>query len=67
MPEPNPKPAPAHEPGAPWSIPEAAKYLSVSDRHLCRLIDAGKVRSVRIGRRRLIPDVELRRLADEGC
>lgn len=54
-------------PGAPWSIPEAAEFLTVSERHLYRLLDANKVRSVRLGRRRLIPDAEVRRLAGHGC
>ena len=62
----NPAP-PARTPGSPWSIPEAAAFLTVSERHLYRLLDARKVRSVRLGRRRLIPDDEVRRLAREGC
>jgi hypothetical protein len=39
----------------------------VSTRHLIRLIDASKVKSIQIGRRRLIPDSEVQRLAREGC
>ena len=62
----NKSPAPAHEPGAPWTIPDAANYCAVSDRHLRRLIDEQKVRAIRLGRRVLIPDAELRRLASEG-
>ncbi|CEF48210.1 unnamed protein product [uncultured bacterium] len=54
-------------PGSPWPIPEAAAFLTVSQRHLYRLLDARKVRSVRLGRRRLIPDDEVRRLARDGC
>ena len=57
----------ARAPGAPWPIPEAATFLSISERHLHRLIDAGKVKSVRLGRRRLVPDTEVQRLAREGC
>ena len=53
--------------GGPWSIPDAAEFLGVSERHLYRLLDANKVRSVRIGRRRLIPDAEVQRLAANGC
>ena len=49
--------------GGPWSIPDAAEFLGVSERHLYRQLDANKVRSVRIGRRRLIPDAEVQRLA----
>jgi excisionase family DNA binding protein len=58
----SPRPA-----GAPWSIQDAAKFLTVSARHVHRLLDAGKLRSVRLGRRRLIPDSEVQRLAREGC
>jgi excisionase family DNA binding protein len=54
-------------PGGPWSVPDAAAFLGVSERHVYRLLDAGKVRSVRIGRRRLVPDAEVRRLAAHGC
>jgi excisionase family DNA binding protein len=54
-------------PGSPWPIADAAAFLAVSTRHLHRLLDAGKARSVRLGRRRLIPDAEVQRLAREGC
>jgi len=54
-------------PGAPWPIPDAAAFLTVSPRHLFRLIDAGRVKSILLGRRRLIADAEVRRLAAEGC
>ena len=58
---------PARAPGSPWPISGAATFLSISERHLHRLIDANKVRTVRLGRRRLIPDAEVQRLAREGC
>ena len=64
---PNCPPTPIRPPGAPWPIPDAANFLSVSVRHLHRLLDAGKVKSVRLGRRRLIPDSEVQRLARSGC
>jgi len=64
---PYPTNTPPRPPGAPWPIPEAARFLTISERHLYRLIDANKVRSLRIGRRRLIPDAEVQRLAHEGC
>lgn len=65
---PSPSPsAQAHPPGAPWPVPDAAAFLSVSARHLLRLIDGRKVKSILIGRRRLIPDAEVQRLAREGC
>jgi len=62
-----PTPAASRPPGAPWPIPDAASYLTVSPRHLFRLIDAGRVKSILLGRRRLIADAEVRRLAAEGC
>ena len=66
-PTPSPRPQPTRPDGAPWAIPDAAAFLGVSARHLLRLLDAEKVRSVRLGRRRLIPDDEVRRLARQGC
>lgn len=61
-------PVPAPRPaGAPWPIPEAAAFLAVSERHLYRLIDARKLTAVRLGRRRLVPDAEVQRLARAGC
>lgn len=64
-----PKPAPANDRpvGGPWPLPEAARFLSVSARHLVRLADAGKLNSIRIGARRFIPDAEVQRLAREGA
>ncbi|MDB5311553.1 MAG: Helix-turn-helix domain protein [Gemmataceae bacterium] len=58
---------PTRPPGSPWPIPDAAAFLSISERHLHRLLDANKVKSVRLGRRRLIPDAEVQRLARDGC
>ncbi len=57
---------PAHLDGAPWRVQDAAEYLRVSSKHLRKLVAGGKVRSIRLGRRVLIPDVELRRVAAEG-
>jgi excisionase family DNA binding protein len=56
-----------HEPGAPWPIQDAAKHLGISERHLWRMIQQNKVHSIRFGRRVLLADTELRRLATEGC
>jgi excisionase family DNA binding protein len=61
-----PDPIEARPTGAPWPFAEAAAYLSVSLRHLVRLADAEKVKTIRLGRRRMIPDSEVRRLATEG-
>lgn len=58
---------PAHRPaGAPWPIRDAAAYLAISTRHLHRLIDGGKAKALRIGRRVLLADAEVRRLAEQG-
>jgi excisionase family DNA binding protein len=58
---------PAREPGRPWPIAEAAQYLSVSSKTLTRLAAAGKLKLIRIGTGRgrvLVPDAELRRIAE---
>lgn len=61
-------PALAERPdGSAWPLADAAKYAAVSLRTLTRLIAAGRVRSIKIGHRRLIPDAEVKRLAAEGC
>ena len=67
MPIPTDRPIPRSPAGPPLSIRDAARFLGISERHLHRLLDANKVRSVRIGRRRLIPAGEVGRLADRGC
>lgn len=57
-------PAREHRPGQPWSLPEAARHLGVSVRTLTRLEKRGKLRLIReIGRRVMVPDAEVQRLA----
>ena len=48
-------------------IDARALHAQVPVLDLHRLLDAGKVRSLRLGRRRLIPASEVERLASEGC
>jgi excisionase family DNA binding protein len=60
-------PVPARPAGSPWSLQDAAAHLGVSLRTLTRLADAGRVQTIRLGRRRLVADSEVRRLAAEGC
>lgn len=49
-----------------YTVAEVASFLSVSDRHLRKMISEGRLRVVRVGRRGLrIPDVELRRFLDD--
>lgn len=55
-----------HRPaGKPWGVSEAADFLGISARTLWRLIDAKDVKVTRLGRRVLVPDSEVRRLAGE--
>jgi excisionase family DNA binding protein len=57
---------PARPPGAPWSLRDAAAWLGISERHLAALCADGRVRSIKIGCRRLIPSDELERVGREG-
>lgn len=52
--------------GKPWSIRDAAEFLGISDRHMRRLVDEGRCKHLRFGRRVLVPDAEVRRMAVEG-
>lgn len=46
------------------SVEEAAKRLGVSPATIRRMLVAGLIQSVRIGKRRMVPMSELRRLAE---
>lgn len=52
--------------GPPWTIPDAAAFMRVSPRHFATLIAKRQVRVIRLGRRVLVPDDEMARLAREG-
>ncbi len=54
------------EPAA-YSLKAAARALSISERSLQRLIAEGRMKSIRLGARRLVPAAEVRRAAAEGC
>jgi len=56
----------AREPGRPWSYADAADFLGVCCATVARACRDGRIRCVAFGRRRLIPDDELRRVAREG-
>ncbi len=45
-----------------YSIPAAARRVDLSTRAVYNLIAAGELRTVKIGRRRMIADTELRAL-----
>ena len=55
-----------HRPNPPWPIPEFAKFLRCSERHVWRMIEGGKIRAIRIGRRVYIPHDEAVRVASHG-
>lgn len=42
-------------PASPLTVAEAAKFLKISRTTVCRLLDDGTIRSLRVGKRRLIP------------
>lgn len=61
--------APGREPRLLVSTTEAAEMLSISHRHLLNLIEGGEVRTIKLGRRRMVPVAGLeemiaRRLGD---
>lgn len=56
----------AREPGKPWELTDLASFLSVSKKTLERAIKAEKLKAIRINRRVLVPDGEVRRVAETG-
>lgn len=58
-----PKP---HEPGLPWSLAAAAKRLGVSEGLLRKAKKNGTLRTISFGRRVMVPDDELERVARCG-
>jgi excisionase family DNA binding protein len=48
------------------SVPEAAEQLGVGTTKVKQLIASGRLASVTIGRRRLVPTASLQALADSG-
>jgi hypothetical protein len=55
-----------HPAGAPWAVRDAARFLNISERNLHRLLVSKKVKSILIGRRRLVPDEIVRQVAANG-
>ncbi len=56
----------AREHGKPWELTDLASFLSVSKKTLERAIKAEKLKAIRINRRVLVPDGEVRRVAETG-
>ena len=61
-----PNEAAVRELGRPWSYAEAADFLGVCPATVARACRNARIKSIAFGRRRLIPDAELRRVAREG-
>jgi excisionase family DNA binding protein len=61
--------APSQLTGAPQlvSVVEAAQALGITSHFLRQLMRKGAVRTVRIGRRVLVPAAEIRRVVAEGA
>ena len=49
------------------SVKETSRRLAVSSFTVRRLVKAGQVRAVRVGKRLLIPDSEIARIVASGC
>ena len=49
-----------------FSFAYCADALSISSQTLASLAKLGKIRSIKVGKRRLIPAIELRRILREG-
>jgi excisionase family DNA binding protein len=47
-------------------VPQAAAFLQVSDKHLAHLIAENRVPVIRLGRRVLLSDAVVRKIAAEG-
>ena len=48
-------------------VEEAARHLAVSTFTVRRLIKAGQIRAVRVGKRVLVPESEIQRIVAQGC
>lgn len=48
------------------SIPEAVQALRISERHFFRLTSQGRIRTLKLGSRTLVPHREILRLIDEA-
>lgn len=50
-----------------WPVEEVSRRFSVSAFTVRRLIKSGHLRSVRVGKRVLIPESEVQRVIRDGC
>jgi excisionase family DNA binding protein len=59
--------SPTGEPAAALSVEDAAMVLGISERTITRLISAGHLTPVSIGRRRLVTAESVRKVAAQGA
>lgn len=57
---------PDRQAGQPWSLIDAAGFLGVSKRTIEKLVQDGRLKTIKVLGRRLVPDIELRRIAECG-
>lgn len=50
-----------------YNIPDAAAAIGISTRSVYNLVDAGRLRLVKVGRRSIIPASDLRALLEVGA
>jgi hypothetical protein len=53
-------------PGSPWGVAELAQFLRVAPTTVRKLIRAGKIATIKIATRQLVPDAVAQKLAAEG-
>lgn len=58
--------SPVRDVQIPWSVNEVCKVLRSSKWRIVKLMDEGLIRSFRVGRTRLIPADEVKRIMSEG-
>jgi len=49
------------------TIPEAAMMLGISRNHAYEMVKQGKLPVIRLGKRILIPKVQLEKMLEKGC
>lgn len=53
-------------PGQPWGLDAVAEYLGLCRKTIERAIRDRKVKAIRFGTRVMVPDAEVKRLAEQG-
>ncbi len=53
-------------PGQPWSLNDAAAFFGICRKSVERMIRDQKVKAIRFGTRVMLPDSEVKRVAEQG-